>query len=398
MFDKVKKIWANLFKDYLANNNIFTVGPPKMVEPPTETPLTPYFVPFCSDPFYEKQLISKYEQEGRPMTPETYKKAFNDHISVRAFLNEKKTGVLLKIWKDAMHLKTILEPLHKAGIEYTLDLTGGSVRDFVLNRQNLIKDLDFMLSISKFDGYSPNLRNGDFFSSQELDAVGWPKNVGASLKYDLHINPQNYNNQDGEPNVSLEELKVKLVELCFNRIKEKIQVFNHATKRKEFIGSNRYGEEMFREDRLISVFKMDGTKTNYPIDILLTDFAKPAFLKDFDFDLCKASFCFINPHVKKEFPKNHSHLISRFVAEKEFWADVINQKITYDSKLRSQYQMSVSFDSHLPRIEAKYPGYKAMVIGDGEERELADKQLLAHDLKTDLSQKQEEAPKKRLKL
>ncbi len=398
MFDKVKKIWGNLFKDYFVSKNVFTVGPPKVVEPTGENPLNPYFVPFSHNVFDENKLIEKYEQEGRPMTPEAYKKAFHDHISVRAFLNEKKTGVLLKIWKDAMHLKTILEPLHKAGIEYTLDLTGGSVRDFVLNNQNLIKDLDFMLSISKFDGYSPDLRSGTVFSKEELDAVGWPRSIADSLKYDLHMNPQNYSGQDGEPNVSLEELKVKLIELCFNKTKEKIQVFNHVSKRREFVGSNRYGENMFREDRLISVFKMEGDKTNYPIDILLTDFSKPAFLKDFDFDICKASFCFINPHVKKDFPKNHSHLISRFVAERDFWADVINNKITYDAKVRSQYQINLSFDSHLPRIEAKYPEYKTMVIGEGEEREFADKKLLAYELNKGLSQKEEEAPKKRLKL
>ncbi len=139
----------------------------------------------------------------------------------------------------------------------------------------------------------------------------------------------------------------------------------------------------------MAVVKIEYAKLNYPVDILLTDFIKPEFIKNFDFDICKASMCFVNPHVKKEFPKNFSHLISRFVAELEFWADVHNNTYTYDTFERSAYQIERSFANHLPRIKNKYPGGKIILSSKGFYRDVAEKMMEISNLTDDLEKKDE---------
>lgn len=427
MFNKIKGILNNLFTNYSVPTNVVekefetkhniehkelpfevivqTKQTRKEQSENLENPLVPYFISYAHDEYEESFKEERYEKEGRPMSKAAYEEAFKKHISVKAFLNEKKTSYLSKIWKDALYLKTVFEPLKKLNIPYTLDLTGGSVRDFVLDRPQLIKDLDFMVSIQLLAGEIPDLRELKVFSDEELNRVGWPQTLLSGVKYaGLHFEYTTDKNSLGQEDIDLmninnpDFLKVRLLQLCFNRAAEEVQCWDHSDKRSIVVGENNYGADLFRQDRLISVFKTDGKRTNYPLDILLTDFPKTKFLNDFDFDICKASFCFINPHVKKEFPKNNSHLISRFVATVDFWADVINKTITYNVVSRSKYQIDVSFEKHLPSIEKKYEDYKLLVVGDDQHRDYLDKKLFARNLDQSMKKNSEETPKRKNKI
>lgn len=375
IYKKFKTLWNSIFTksnnvDLSKEELLKLTGQPdvefKEKLGASEDPLKPYFHRYAFNPESYNFLERKYKEEGRPFSPEDYKKIFTSHISIKSFCNEKKIVFLSKIWEDAQTINKILEPLKQLKISYTLDLTGGSVRDFVLNNADKIKDLDFMVSIQET---VPNLIEQNIFSKDELKKVSW------------------------EEASTIEDYKSKLLQLCFNRSKDNIKVFAHK-KREIPVGQDNYGSDIFRKDRLISVIKLEGKKTHYPIDILLTDFVKPAFLKDFDFDLCKASFCFVNPHVKKDFPKNATHLISRFVADLDFWADVHNNTNTYNTNERLPYHIDRSFDDHYPRIMEKYPNSKLLITGKGDHREYLETKMFAKELGESLSVKDSVKSKK----
>jgi hypothetical protein len=328
-----------------------------------ESPLKPYWKKF-DNTYTEEYWLNKFKTEGRPFTPEQHREVFHKHISMRNFLGPGKRGYLYEMWKDAEYLKTVLEPLTKLGILYTLDLTGGSVRDFVLNNHEKIKDLDFMVSIQTHTVRFAELKTQ--FTEEQIAAVEWKENLEE------------------------DQSKVKLIELCFLAANQNIQVYDHVDKRKKLIGHDNYKGDIFKKDRLMAVFKIDAPNTYYPIDILLTDFSKPEFVDGFDYDICKASISFINPHVKKEFPKDFTHLISRFVADVEFWADVHNKTITYNATDRDTFHVDGSYDKHYPRIEKKYPDYRLLVVGDGEAKAYFESRILDKELA-----KKDDYPKKK---
>jgi hypothetical protein len=338
-----------------------------------KNPTFPYFRRFCH-PSGENSIVADFKNEARPFNAQNYNKLFNKYISKDSFLNEEKLPFLQKIWEDALYLKEVFMPLEKMGIEYVLDLTGGAVRDYVLDKHTEIKDLDFMLSIQAehIGLYSLD----KYFSKSQIKAL------------------------ELDSDDTLDSKKIKLVQLCFLAHNEKIEVFSHVKDEKidEDNGSYYGYNESTKKARLIGVVKNESQRTHYPIDILLTDYTKFEFIDDFDFDICKASFCFVNPHVKKEFPDEPSHLISRFVAENDFWADVHNKMISYNTTDRNQYHINAAFEKHLPRIEAKYPDYKIHIVGKGEHKPYALAKIFSRDLNAELSNQEVIKPQKKLKL
>ena len=342
--------------------------------------------------FSMRGSLFTYQTQGRSLSKEDYENLVIEKISEKAFKRNNKEEVLLKIWSDAKKINNVLSPLKKLGIQYTLDLTGGSVRDFLLDKENEIKDLDFMLSMS-WNEFNENrsVRNNilkvipAFFDKKELEAVNWKKFLIENE--DLKKNsPYKFINI-----VNLDSLKSKILQLCLNRLNISYDLYGDKDRKIKVKTSNQeypLGTEFEKNDRLISVAKLNNNiiKTNYDIDILLTDFNKSAFLQDFDFDLCKASVCFVNDTLRKIFPRSPKHLIGRFIADVDFWADVKNKKITYNVNGRGFKEIDRSFDNHLIRIQKKYPEYELNIIGDEElQLDYINKKILVKKLNEDLN-------------
>lgn len=326
-------------------------------------PTFPYFRRFCH-PNAKNSVIADFNNEARPFNADDYNALFNRYISKESFLSEEKLPFLKKIWEDAQYLTEVFKPLERMGIDYVLDLTGGAVRDYVLDKHDQIKDLDFMLSIQ----------------AEHIGLYRLEKNFTKSQIKALELDSDD----------TLDSKKIKLIQLCFLAHNEKIEVFSHVKDEKKDEDSGSYSgyNESTKKARLIGVIKNENQRTHYPIDILLTDYTKNEFINDFDFDICKASFCFVNPHVNKDFPKEPSHLISRFVAENEFWADIHNKMISYNTTARNQYHINAAFEKHLPRIEAKYPDYHIHIVGQGEHKPYALAKIFTRDLNEELSKKE----------
>ncbi len=310
-------------------------------------PLQPFILPHMFAVDYKGLKMS-----NRSMTPAQHEAIFREKINLKNFMSETQAPILKKMYDDLKFVYDALTVLKTLGIDFTIDLTGGAVRDFVLGKADKIKDLDVMISMSS--GYSSykirSLTTEDFekagFTQAHLDAVEW----------------------GGETDWAVDENVVtcKLIALCFERHNAVSHKYFHSRDSraetrdldKPEDPASDYADEMAR-DRLQGVIKLAHPSFNYEIDLLVTDLAKPQFLNEFDIDICKASFSISNSHYKTTFPKDHSHLVSRFIANQYFWADVLNKTLTVNTTTKSKKMVASTIEKHLPRVEAKYSDYKA---------------------------------------
>jgi hypothetical protein len=315
-------------------------------------PLAPFFKPFywspgCDislrhneatpyDKQYAEELEKKYILQNRPINSDSYKDIFFKLISHSNFFTQKKANILEKMWQDSKFIYDALAPLRQLGAICTIDLTGGCVRDFILNNEDKIKDLDFMISIDIGQDalYPETLIDNQIFTKKEINDCNFDINDAYLIQ------------------------KSKLLNICMNRTLEVSQTFSPCNS---FVS---YDMDKTSSQRLITIIKTTGNNTNYQIDLLLTAYSKPEFLNAFDFDICKASFCISNQLYNKDFPQHYTYLISRFSSELDFWADVINNKITFNVDSKSMNQIQVSFGDHLNRLIAKFPDHEVQIISN----------------------------------
>lgn len=298
---------------------------------------------------HQESLINDWlTKQNRPLNLQEYKNLFSSKVNIQHF--EQNSEVLNKIYEDISKLYGILSKLDEIGLSYSLDITGGAARDFINNKP--IKDIDIMLSI--FDTYENKT------ILRKMTDISFLKkhfNLDAIVVYVQDLMSSNL-----EHNEDFILKKQQLMTLCFyNVISEK---FTFTSSNRAENDETEYDKEMLKNNRLLGVFKLSQEKMqlHYPMDILLTDFRKIEFIKDFDLDICKVSFSLVNSVYKTQFPQTALELISRFTAEIEFWADVHNKKITMNVDNMSHKNIENSLTKHYQRIQEKYSDYELNII------------------------------------
>lgn len=296
---------------------------------------------------HQENLINDWlTKQNRPLSHQQYKNLFTSTINVEQF--KKNSDTLNKIYEDVSQLYSVLKKLDEIGISYTLDITGGAARDFVLGRP--IKDIDIMLSI--LDNYE----NKNIL--RKLTDISFLKkhfNLESIVGYIQDL----MNSELDQEDFILK--KQQLVSLCFSDYISEKFTFTSSNKKE---GDCDYPTNMLANNRLLGVFKLsqEKMKLHYPMDILLTDFPKLHFIKDFDLDICKVSFSLVSSVYKTQFPQTSLELISRFTAELEFWADVQNKKITMNVDNITEKNIENSLKKHYQRVKEKYPDYELNLI------------------------------------
>lgn len=340
-------------------------------------PLEPYFKPFV-DKSYSKT------NHNTPMSKEQYNTMFKDMISLKSFMKEGKREILEKIYKDMKLVHEALLPLRQIGIHPTIDLTGGAVRDFVMNHHDKISDLDVMVSFS----YISESKLRDAFKSTTAEKLGLPQEVFDDLADKSRFSGNKH------------LLYGKIIEAFVNKKSMVEKSYLHEDRYHKVPSLTKPDYDEMKTDRLAGVIKLKHPDFNYKIDLLLTDFVKPAFIRDFDVNLCKASLCFVNQFYKKDFPKDFSHLISRFSAEMEFFSDIVNKKLTIDIDNRSDKMINSILTVHVPKLLKKYPDYKINLVSCGylgtERVKKIEKILWAHEMEDTLSKKEVSTKKTKL--
>lgn len=316
---------------------------------------------------------NKFNREGRNFDFTLAKNYIDTLISKESFSKNGKDTLLNDIYEDAKYVNSILEPLKDLGLLYSLDLTGGAVRDFVLDLHKNIKDLDFMVKIVDYP------RSAILTLTDTIPEL-------ASCEVDL--TSACYLDQNDKQTID-----TILLDYCLSKSLENTKTLK--SEKLTYTIFKRYGSEnetfvadTNRRDRLTAVIKVEETHTNYPVDILVTDFAKPEFINAFDFDICKASFSFVCPYYNVEFPSSPIELVSRFVAPPEFFADYHNKKFTFCPDELAEWQIERSITNHLPRLVAKFPDFKLNIVGDAiVQQKQTETILLSKELRDALSKK-----------
>lgn len=299
-------------------------------------------------------VIDTYKNENRSFSSEDYKNLFLSKINSQVFID--KTDVLEKIYQDASKVYTVLTKFDKIGISYCLSIAGGAVRDFV--NEKPIKDIDMILSIPDTFENKNILR--------KLNDISFLKN-NFEMESVIHYLQNCYTQSTVEDDFI--EKKKQLLSLCFqDLIVKNINLHeNHA-----LLNVKVYTDNVLKQNSLIDVLPLaqDKMQLNYPVDILLTELDIDKVIKVFDFDLCKASFNMVHNDYNNQFPSNYSSLISRFVADRDFWADIYNKKLTINVGNMNHQYIESSMIQHFKRLQEKYPDYSINIISGGNEDNL----------------------------
>lgn len=301
----------------------------------------------------ELEVNKRFASENRPFNLKSYHQLFLSKINLDNFKSQQET--LDKIYEDVSKIYSVLKKLEQIGLSFSFDITGGATRDFVTNKP--IKDLDLMLSI---------------FNTYENKTILSKMNDIAFLKKHFSVEAIVFCIKDAIEAIDSESSfisqKQQLISLCFYDVISEKFTFTSNNRKEEMSKKDIYNENMWKKNRLLGVFKLSQEKMNlnYPADILLTDFQKIEFIKDFDLDICKASFALVNSVYKTSFPKDSLELISRFTSETSFWADIHNKKMTLNVDNMSNKTIENSITKHFKRLKEKYPDYELNIISSKE--------------------------------
>lgn len=268
-----------------------------------------------------------------------YVKFYNLLTFNRNKIPPENEAVIQKILSDLEFLYNILLDLNTIGIHFSLYLVGGSIRDLLLGNQLLIKDLDILFI---HEGYYPAPKHTTL------------KKIGFNTK-----NYPDWNKIRRRRQVTPHETKLYHILNYF--LSSKINViksFAPFDKELESLG--------YIERRLKGVIKIEDTRLNYPIDLLLSNSDVNSFIDSFDINLCKAAVEIVNYKYTKvgvfRFPQNSKDFYSEIITNKYFLKDAYKKELTIHYDLMSFEELVISINNHLPRLIEKYPNYNVVFI------------------------------------
>jgi len=275
---------------------------------------------------------------------EMLKKLLSSHNIDRL---EKKL-VLLDICKDCLTLHGALIPLVDLNIAYSIDVIGGSIRDFLLDNHKQIKDLDILINLN------PSFKNMDYYLSHMIGhkELNIKKITEKSWCTEDELNAVNFSDND-----ELYEKHNKLVQLCLNRKHELVSTKVFTKNEREKTSELLYGEDILKE--LSGIIKIESKELKYPIELLLTDRGVERFYSTIDFGICNVGLKIVNLDTNNHLELIDVHKISEnFAISNDFLQDIKNKTITYNTYNRSFEQIEYSFNNHLKRVQAKFPEHK----------------------------------------
>lgn len=325
-----------------------------------------------------------------------YRNAFYDLINTNNFTKNNKKEILDNIFNESknaleivnnsfnvefvgnkivtMAMKTIRPILNKEEVlksKITASIMGGCIRDFILNKENEIKDIDMVISlesysnkeIEKLANKNLNNKNLNYYKEikKELEKQKKEKDNLVIMVNDLEVmnTPQPFDETNFAIILKMVGgyllVKNNLEKTNQYQIQDNIeQIIKILKKESE---NDIPGEYQLLEDKVFSVIKLQ-KNNEYPIDLIFTSLDIETYRKRLDFDICKVEFRLMDRVERLNFPKKSEELISRFKYCPNFLYDVIQKKLSYDVWVNNEKNNERSLFEHLPRIQKKYPDYQ----------------------------------------
>ena len=285
-------------------------------------------------------------------------KIFKKKDEFKASLNEE---VLAKLEEFQAILAEIHQDISSTFLKHanpTLMLAGGAIRDTVLGKASLVKDLDIFLSLDFIDhtGENDAITSDDlskYIAKENIDSLKEQKDSELILKTLIHKLKEKYTIEAIISNQ--EDMPIVEDNICNSQ-------FEHDYNAKHFNG----------------ILKIKHPRIDYPIDLIISYASSEAIIKEiFDFNLCKV---YLKHNSKK------SKAIDNLNYHASFLKDVDDKTITLP--IVKQDLNKVSIEKHLPRLIKKYPDYKIICEYLNEENEILLEKVL-FDYKFNLKSKPE---------
>lgn len=281
-------------------------------------------------------------------------------------LPNEKRNTLESIRAQCEDIISQLQPLVDLGICFDLSLVGGSVRDFILDNSEQIKDLDIMLSFSNINGiHLPTI--DQFINKTSFDLNS--KNIKATLKrnnqkhFDHWKRYYEIKNNNEPEKIALKNVILFDMVICAldkeNELGETYKPHIHADESK-IKNKKEEDAEKYVDLRIEGVIKLKNKNWKWPVDILVTNYHLEPFLSAFDFGICKVGIELVRSndlmehrHVPSKVPED---LLKRVKLTSSFLNDYKNKELSmFVGELFSLKQLKHSCEIHLPKLEAKYP-------------------------------------------
>lgn len=282
--------------------------------------------------------------------------------------NEYFRGVLEQIET----IENLISPVFKElGIDYELHLTGGALRDHILNKSHEVKDLDILIE------FADNLCIENMQGNNILERIAEQKTQLEKFflekkdiikKYGLQI----HYGQTREK--ILHEIVFQLVNKIENTEVKNFLLWDEKKEGNQSVANPQQPVSSFNSatqltpddsiiyDGLFSVIKISGEKFKYPIDLLLNS-NRHTYLSHFDFNICKCLYTIKKLDTNKE--------IDRLYLYQGFVEDVIEKKLSLNTSVfYDQKQVDRCLQDHYIRLKKKYPDYLMNILQSSIKDEL----------------------------
>lgn len=256
-----------------------------------------------------------------------------------------------------------LKPMMKFGITFDLWLVGGSVRDLLLSKPELISDLDIMITFRQ--SVQPKIpKTSNFIKKSKLDFTN------------EQIKPLVYRNNSEIPFEHWSLLEKKSKDWKVNQAQQKLRptaLFDmlacclaqdldlYEIYKPKFDGENSVEmTERYVDHRISGVIKIRKNTWKWPVDIILSEYNVNEFIESFDFGICKSAIELLRGSDIREQRKLIKHTPKSLMTRvrlhpsfiKDYRAKELNMIVSGGMTLR---QVQHSVEKHLPKLEAKYP-------------------------------------------
>jgi len=291
----------------------------------------------------------------------------------KSLIEEKLTNknpVFNKILNQIEEIDSIIRPiLNKLDIDFSLHLSGGALRDLILNQDDKIKDLDLLIEFhDKFNKENISGKNSSEKNEREKELLKeFFQEKGEDLKK-LNID------------IFLGQSREKILhEIIFQSISKNMKntevkhFFDQekTEERKEKIEQKKNDQKSLSDhddmiyNGLFSVIKVKKNNSDdYPIDLLLNG-NRYSYLNCFDFNICKSLFTIKKPNNEMNNKiENDLYLYDGFIK------DVIYKTLTLNASIFSKNEyIDRCLNDHYLRLKNKYPDYKFEINTENAEAE-----------------------------
>lgn len=291
----------------------------------------------------------------------------------KSLIEEKLTNknpVFNKILNQIEEIDSIIRPiLNKLDIDFSLHLSGGALRDLILNQDDKIKDLDLLIEFhDKFNKENISGKNSSEKNEREKELLKeFFQEKGEDLK-ELNID------------IFLGQNREKILhEIIFQSISKNMKntevkhFFDQekTEERKEKIEQKKKDQKSLSDhddmiyNGLFSVIKVKKNNSDdYPIDLLLNG-NRYSYLNCFDFNICKSLFTIKKPNNEMNNKiENDLYLYDGFIK------DVIYKTLTLNASIFSKNEyIDRCLNDHYLRLKNKYPDYKFEINTENAEAE-----------------------------